>query len=386
MIYRADYAWLGGDAVSAGVLIEVEGERITRVSQGEGGDVRLRGVTLPGLANAHSHAFQRALRGRAQRGGGSFWTWREDMYALAARMTPDTCFDLARGAYAEMLQAGITCVGEFDYLHFSDALIAAAAETGIRLTLLDACYLAGGFGEPPNEVQRRFSDGDAERWAARVSAIRGAKVGAAIHSVRAVPAEQIPTVVEFAQGRPLHFHLSEQRAENEACLAAHGRTPAQLLAEHGALGPDSTAVHATHLTPSDEALLHETTICMCPTTERDLADGIGRAGPRLSLGSDSHAVIDILEEARAVELDLRLATERRGHFTAQALLRGATNHASLGWPDAGRIEPGALADLVTVGLDSPRLETAEPDTLLESIVFAATAADVRHVLVGGKPC
>ena len=125
---------------------------------------------------------------------------------------------------------------------------------------------------------------------------------------------------------------------------------------------------------------------MCPTTERDLADGIGRAGPNLSLGSDSHAVIDLFEEARAVELDLRLATEKRGHFSAAALLRGATNHASLGWPDAGRIEPGALADLVTVGLDSPRLETAEPDTMLESIVFAATAADVRSVIVGGKPC
>ncbi len=385
MIYRADYAWLGGDTVTAGVLIEVEGERITGVSQGDGG-VRLAGVTLPGLANAHSHAFQRALRGRTQRGGGSFWTWREDMYALAATMTPDRCFELARGTYAEMLKAGITCVGEFDYLHFSDALIAAANETGIRLTLLDACYLSGGFGVEPNDAQRRFSDGDAARWAERVSEIKGAKVGAAIHSVRAVPKDQIPTVVEFARSKPLHFHVSEQRAENEACLEAHGCTPVELLAELGALGPDSTAVHATHLTESDERLLHETTICMCPTTERDLADGIGRAGPKLSLGSDSHAVIDLFEEARAVELNLRLATERRGHFSAAALLRGATNHASLGWPDAGRIELGALADLVTVGLDSPRLETAEPETMVESIVFAATAADVRSVIVGGKPC
>jgi len=385
--FHADYAWLGGEQVSADVLITVDHGRIASVVPGvkrSRDATHLRGVTLPGLANAHSHAFQRALRGRTQRGGGSFWTWREDMYALAAGLTPDDTHRLALGAYREMLRAGITCVGEFDYVHHSDALIAAADEAGIRLTLLDACYLAGGFGESPNAVQQRFSDGDAERWAQRVSSIRGARVGAAIHSVRAVPADQIPTVVEFARGKPLHFHVSEQRAENEACLAAHGVTPVRLLADRGALGPDSTAVHATHLTDEDRGLLRETTICMCPTTERDLADGIGRAGPRLSLGSDSHAVIDLFEEARAVELNLRLATERRGHFTAPALLAAAVNHASVGWPEAGRLEPGKLADFITVGLDSPRLETAEPATLLESLVFAATAADVREVYVGGK--
>lgn len=379
--YFADYAWLGGDTVTADVAIDVAEGRITTVRSGvPRAGTHLRGVTLPGLANAHSHAFQRALRGRTQRGGGSFWTWREDMYALAQTMTEDRCFELAKGTYAEMRRAGITTVGEFDYLHFSDALIAAAGEVGIRLTLLDACYLAGGFDEPPNAAQQRFSDGDAAKWAERVSAIKGAKVGAAIHSVRAVPRDQIPTVVEFARGKPLHFHVSEQRAENEACLAAHGLTPVQLLDALGALGPDSTAVHATHLHADDD--LGETTVCMCPTTERDLADGIGDAGPRLALGSDSHAIIDLFEEARAVELNLRLKTERRGHFTAAQLLRGATNHACLGWEDAGRIEPGARADLITLDLSSPRLETAEPETMLESIVFAATAADVTTTIVG----
>ncbi len=392
---HADFAWLGGERVDADVLIEVEGARIASVQAGvarpEGAE-RLRGVTLPGLANAHSHAFHRALRGRTHRGGGSFWTWREDMYAVAERLTPDGYHALARAVYGEMALAGITCVGEFHYLHdggnaFGEALIAAADEAGIRITLLDACYVAGGFGEPVSGAQRRFTDGDAARWAERVSGLREAphaRLGAAIHSVRAVPADQLSTVVEWVGDRPLHFHLSEQRAENEACLAAHGCTPTQLLAEHGALGPNACAVHATHLTDADRTLLKDTTICMCPTTERDLADGIGPAGPRLSLGSDSHAVIDLFEEARAVELNARLATEIRGHFAAAELLRGATNHTCLGWPEAGRIEPGAPADLVTVSLDSVRLAGAAPETMLESLVFAATAADVRSVIASGR--
>ena len=380
--YFADYAWLGGDTVTRDVAIDVAGGRIVAVRPGAPrAGTHLRGVTLPGLANAHSHAFQRALRGRTQRGGGSFWTWREDMYALALTMTPDRCFELARGTYAEMLRAGITCVGEFDYLHFSDALIAAANEVGIRLTLLDACYLAGGFGEPPNKAQRGFSDGDAATWAERVAAIKGAKVGAAIHSVRAVPPDQLATVVEFARGKPLHFHVSEQRAENEACLAATGRTPVQLLAEHGALGPDSTAVHATHLHADDD--LGETTICMCPTTERDLADGIGNAGPRLALGSDSHAIIDLFEEARAVELNLRLKTERRGHFTAA---RAARRRHEPRLPGLGRRRPDRARLPRRPDHAGPHLAASgdrrSRQRMLESIVFAATAADVTHTVVG----
>jgi formiminoglutamate deiminase len=203
-------------------------------------------------------------------------------------------------------------------------------------------------------------------------------------------------VANWARDRdaPLHLHLSEQRAENQACLSATGRTPAALAAETGVLGPRTTAVHATHLTAADLTLLGttHTTACLCPTTERDLADGIGPAraladaGSPLCLGSDSHALIDLFEEARAVELDERLATERRGHHPPEDLLTAATTTGmqSLAW-DAGRIAPGHLADLTTVTLDSPSMAGAHPDHLIDHLIFAATAADVTHVTIGGKP-
>jgi formiminoglutamate deiminase len=413
--YHAEHAWLGG-AVAADVLIEVTGERFGRIVPGVPAPpdaVRLRGITLPGMADAHSHAFHRALRGRVQADRGTFWTWRARMYDVAARLDPDSYFALARAVYAEMALAGVSCVGEFHYLHhgpggtryadpnaMGEALLAAAAEAGVRITLLDTCYLTGGIGEELSEPQRRFGDGTAEEWAARVSALRTgghARAGAAIHSVRAVPREQLGAVAAWAAGReaPLHVHLSEQPAENEACRAAYGRTPAGLLADAGALGPRTVAVHATHLTDDDVRLLGgtRTGVCMCPTTERDLADGIGPAraltdaGSPLSLGTDQHAMIDLFEEARAVELDERLRTRHRGHWTAGELLTAATSggHMALGWPDAGRIEPGAYADLVTVSLDSVRLAGAAGAHLAESVVFAASPADVREVLVSGRP-
>ncbi|GAA5614447.1 formimidoylglutamate deiminase [Streptomyces platensis] len=413
--YWLEHAWLGTH-VEPGVAVDTADGRITAVRTGVDtpppGATALRGLTLPGLANAHSHAFHRALRGTVQVGTGTFWTWREIMYSVADRLTPDTYFALARAAYAEMALAGITCVGEFHYLHhapggtrYSDpnamgeALLAAAAEAGIRITLLDTAYLSAGFGAAPNHHQLRFSDGTADRWAERADALKErphARIGAAIHSVRAVPAGQLGTVADWARARqaPLHVHLSEQTAENDACRDAHGVTPTRLLADHGALGPRTTAVHATHLTDEDIALLggSHTGVCMCPTTERDLADGIGPAvrvqqqGSPLSLGSDSHAVIDLLEEARAMELDERLRTRTRGHWTAAALLRAATadGHAALGWDDAGTIEAGSLADLTTIALDSVRTAGPPPRLAAETAVFAASAADVRHTIVGGR--
>lgn len=426
--YWLEHAWLGtlsqalgsaragGTPIAPGVTLEVADGRITAVrpdtpAPPPGAEV-LRGLTLPGLANAHSHAFHRALRSTAQVGSGTFWTWREIMYATADRLTPDTYRALARAVYAEMALAGITTVGEFHYVHHTpggtpyadpnamgEALVAAAAEAGVRITLLDTAYLSSGFGQPPTTHQLRFSDGDADAWAERCSLLKEqdhARIGAAIHSVRAVPAEQLATVARWAQERraPLHVHLSEQTAENDACREIHGCTPAQLLAVHGVLGPRTTGVHNTHLTAEDISLIggSGTGTCMCPTTERDLADGIGPAaalqneGSPLSLGSDSHAVIDLFEEARAMELNERLRTRTRGHWTAAALLRAASadGHAALGWDGIGAIEAGARADLVTLALDSVRTAGPLPRFGAETAVFAATAADVRHTVVAGR--
>jgi formiminoglutamate deiminase len=411
--YHAEYAWLGGaDRAERDVLIEVADGRITAVTpNAPGADAtRLAGLTLPGLANAHSHAFHRALRGRTHGGRGTFWTWRGRMYALAARLDPDSYLALARATYAEMALAGITCVGEFHYLHhgpdgtpyddpnaMGDALVQAAAEAGIRITLLDTCYLTSTVdGAALDGPQRRFGDGDAAGWAVRAGALHNAdhaRIGAALHSVRAVPADQLGTVAEWAasRGAPLHVHLSEQRAENDACLRHYGRTPTEVLSDNGVLGARTVAVHATHLTDLDRTELGDTDtgVCFCPTTERDLADGIGPAraladaGSPLSLGSDSHAMIDLFEEARAVELDERLRTERRGQFSAAELLHAATiaSHRALGWDDAGAIAAGARADLVTVRLDTVRTAGVTPGP---AIVFAAGAPDVSHVVVDGR--
>ena len=401
--YFADYARLP-NGVARDVRFEVVDGRFTAVGVGAAADDahRLPGLALPGFANAHSHAFHRALRARTHDSGGTFWTWRERMYAVAERIDPDSYLALARATYAEMALAGITSVGEFHYLHhdrngvpyndpnmMAQALHHAAADAGIRLTVLDACYLTAGLGgDELAPVQRRFSDGTVDAWAERfgeLSSSAGFAVGAAIHSVRAVPREAIPAVVAAATRRPLHAHVSEQPAENEACLAAYGRTPTQLLAENGALGPDTTAVHATHLTEADRRSVvgSSTTVCLCPTTERDLADGVGpaRAFTTLSLGSDQHAVIDLFEEARALELDDRLISLQRGRFSTDELHRAMTAHSSIGWPDAGRLEVGARADLVAVRLDSARTAGADPD----QIVYAASAADVDTVVVEGVP-
>ena len=336
--YLLERAWVEG-AFRDDVVVDVVDGRFSNVATdaraaSEADAVRVEGLTIPGLANAHSHAFHRALRGRTQRDRGTFWTWRQQMYSVAERLDPDSYYLLAKAVYREMVSTGITAVGEFHYLHhqpdgtpyatpnaMGDALRAAGHEVGLRVVLLDTCYLSSGFGDAPEGAQVRFSDGTAAAWADRAG-----DGPAAIHSVRAVPRDQMHV---FRGRRPLHVHLSEQVAENEACLDEYGLTPTMLLHAEGLLGSQTTVVHATHLTDEDIETLGSTrtNVCITPTTERDLADGIGPArrladaGCRLSLGSDSHAVIDPFEEMRGLELDERLATQRRGHWTATGAAR-----------------------------------------------------------------
>ncbi|HEY2598907.1 MAG TPA: formimidoylglutamate deiminase [Candidatus Dormibacteraeota bacterium] len=400
--WHADQAWLGHRAEN--VLIEVEGGRIERVTEGAkapAGATLLRGWTTPGLANVHSHAFQHVLRGATESGGGDFWEWRQQMYRAAEGWTAATYLEHCRVVFREMLQAGITAVGEFHYLHglgneLGEAVALAAAEEGIRLTLIDACYLHGGVdGRPLEGVQRSFADGDADAWTARMEAFTVGEdilIGAAIHSVRAVDAPSMRKIAAWARKRnaPLHIHLAEQPAEVDECIAINGCTPVQLLEREGILGPDLTAIHAIHVDERDIALLgkHEVSIVACTTSERDLGDRVGPlgrlagAGSPICVGSDSNAVIDMLEEARGLELDQRRATGRRVHHQPIDLFRAATidGMRALGW-EGGELKAGMLADFITV---HPPLDVAKKHLDLGYLMFSRSAADVSNVVVGGK--
>ena len=411
--YWAESALLPG-GVSHNVLFSIAGDVFDRIEAGQpqGDAHRLPGVVLPGFANTHSHAFHRALRGRTHAEGGTFWTWRSRMYDAAARLTPDNYLKLARAAYAEMALSGITSVGEFHYVHHNpdgtpydnpnamgEALQQAAREAGVRLTLLDTCYLTGGLTsdghQPLAPEQARFGDSDVSRWAERVSRLWDdgtTQIGAAVHSVRAVPERDLVALAHYArdglQVRAIHAHVSEQPAENQACQAFYGRTPVRLLADTGLLEADFTAVHATHLTDDDIKTLGaaDATASFCPTTERDLADGIGPArelldaGARVSLGSDQHAVIDMFEEVRGLESHERLRTLHRGRLLPDELLAAATAHDTIGWGEAGALRAGAKADLVAVDLGSPRTAGVPA----QFVLTAATAADVTDVIRDGE--
>lgn len=407
----------GPSEVAASVRLEVQDGRISGIITGvqpESGDHILNGVVFPAAANAHSHAFHRILRGRTHDGRGDFWVWREQMYRSAAELTPEKYEKLATAVFTEMVVSGFSSVAEFHYVHHQPegtpypephamelALARAAVAAGIRLTLLDTLYLTGGIGTPLSPEQARFGDADAQAWLDRLASLRAViardfppglvGVGAALHSVRGVTEEALKTVArQLPSDIPLHIHLSEQPAENQACLQAYGVTPAGLLARHGLLSTRLSAVHATHLTPEDIQLLGDAgaTVVMCPSTEADLADGIGPAlalsdaGATIALGTDQHAVIDPWVEMRTLEHGERLGSGQRGRFSPRELLHAATTGAaaSMITPIATALEVGAVCDLMAVAPDSVRTAGSMP----QQFAFSATAGDVTAVVIAGE--
>jgi formimidoylglutamate deiminase len=411
---------------------------------------------LPGMVNAHSHAFQRVIRGRTEYRSAasrdSFWTWREMMYAAAARLTPEGIYDASRMAFLEMALGGITTVGEFHYLHraadgseyddpnlLAKEVVRAARDVGLRIALLRVGYARAGFRQPPERWQRRFAETDPQLYAANTEAliddlargesnvasetneaghlnrVPGAWAGVAPHSVRAVGVEHLRAARELASARflPLHMHVAEQPAEIEACLAETGRTPVEFLAAEGLLAESFTAVHAVHVTPAEVELLGRahSTVCACPTTERNLGDGVVpadalmTAGVRISLGTDSHAQIDLLEDARELEYHLRLVRLARNVLAPEAgasydeetrapslsslaarLFECATLNGaqSVGLEEGGTLRSGAPADFFTVDLADPTTAGAGDEDLLASILFSLSRAAVRDVAVGGR--
>ena len=418
---------LSGGAVVEGAALTVKDGAVAAVGAPLPGAeiVPLPGrILVPGLVSAHGHAFQRAVRGRAEHAGSarSFWSWREVMYAAANRLGPDELEQVARFAFHELARAGVTCVGEFHYLHLDPEgrpyanpselalrVVRAAREVGLRIVLLRAAYARAGHGIPADPLQRRFVEPSPDAYLSALdalsAALRGdplAGVGIAPHSVRACPAEWIRTLAAEARRRgvPLHVHAAEQPAEVDACRLEHGLSPVQLLAREGALSGTTTLVHAIHVDDRDVRAIGaaRATVCACPTTERNLADGVVpadrllHAGARLALGVDAHVQADVLEEAREVELHLRLVRQERAVLDdppgalAVRLLDAATagGMTSLGVP-GGRLAPGDPADFAALDLDDPSIAGVAPDALLAAIVFAASPRAVRDSWVAGEP-
>ncbi len=367
-----------------------------------------RRIVLPGLVSAHSHAFQRGLRGRTQRRSarGSFWSWRALMYRFAERLDPDRIYALSRFAYAELVLSGVTAVGEFHYVHhapdgrpyaertaMADAVIRAARDVGLRISLLRVLYARGGAGRAAEGAQRRFCDRDVDDALRDVEALHQryaadpfVRVGIAPHSVRAVPLPWLKAAARYSEERrlPLHIHVAEQRREIEECLAEHGRRPVTLLAEEGLVGPRFVAVHGTHLCPAEVRALGGSFVCVCRSTERDLGDGLPDvtglvgAGARLCVGVDSHASSDAFDELRAVELDERTRTEARTRLDATRLLVAGTRDG------AEAIGFGALDDEVELDANDPALAGSEDIDADDVVVFVATPRAVRRVRIGGN--
>jgi formimidoylglutamate deiminase len=429
-----DYLWVNGRAESGTAFFADESGLITRFSTAEDDLARAQRLRnraiFPGLVNVHSHTFQRVIRGRTEwRNQGqrdTFWTWREKMYDAATRLTPEQIYETARAAFLEMLLSGITTVGEFHYLHheadgarYADPnligklVIQAAREVGLRIVLLRAAYVRAGYKKEPNPGQARFITRDPGTFIAdteelstwvRQSYLPGeVEVGVAPHSTRAVTYDYLKEVSRYAQERELrvHMHVSEQPGENEACIQEYGVSPVTWLQKIGLLGPRFTAVHAIHISEAEAGFLAESgsSICACPTSERNLADGAVRAdwllarGATLCLGSDSQVQIDLLEDARLLEYHLRMQQLERvvldppgREGLSQMLYETASKSGatSLGH-SGGELAVGKPADFVSIDLDDPSIAGASDQTLAANVVFSLERTAIKEVYVGGRP-
>ena len=419
-----DFLFSGGRVHAGAALIVRDGIVLSIGEPPEEAEViPMRGrALLPGLVAAHSHAFQRAIRGRTEHRSHArddFWSWREAMYAAAERLTPDDLHAISKFCFLEMARAGITAVGEFHYLHrdasgkpYDDpneldlAVARAAQEAGLRAVLLRVAYARSGFRVPDNPRQKRFIEESADEYLQNLDALsRQVPVGAAPHSVRACPAEWIRDIAAeaFRRSWPLHLHVSEQRGEVEQCQAEHGTTPALVLERLGALRESTTAVHGVHLTAQDIAALGRAraTVCACPTTERNLGDGVVRADlllasdVRLCVGSDSEVQLSPLEDARQLEYHLRLVQEQRAVLDSEnggvgglgaklyaIASEGGMRALGLG---GGALRPGEPADFIVADLDDPSIAGCNADDLMANAVFSMERTAIRETWVNGEP-
>lgn len=429
-LYRPELLFYRGEFLrNAGLLVDDTGyvsEASTDTASTPGAIVDLPGkALLPGFVNAHSHTFQRLIRGKAESraaSGRDFWSWRGCMYHAAATLAPPDVYDVARMAFLEMVMAGTTTVGEFHYLHtqpdglpyddpneLAKQVIAAAKSVGIRIILLRAAYFRAGYQLPPDPGQTRFIETPhsylentkalLDSYAADVDTI---SIGIAPHSIRAVPLDALREISAWGKEEhlPIHMHVAEQVAENDACLAEHGATPVAFLSREKILSPDFTGVHSIHMDAIEIQKLAEagSIICSCPTTERNLGDGIlaadqaMRAGIPIAFGSDSQAQIAPLEDARQLDYHLRLAQQQRvildqidGTGLAERLFTCATkNGANALKVNAGSLEPGARADFFTADLDDLSIAGHAPSDLLPIVVFSLERTAIRDVAVQGK--
>ena len=429
-LYRPELLFVDGTfARDRGLLVGDDGRIRSIVTSDAMSDtvIHLPGrALLPGLVNVHSHSFQRLIRGKSESravAGKDFWSWRGTMYHAAANLEPEQVYEVACMAFLEMVLAGTTTVGEFHYLHnarnghpyddpnlLSKQVMAAAQAVGIRIVLLRCAYLRSGFQLTCDPGQTRFfettpqflTNMDALLQEVPRSASDNVRLGVAPHSIRAVPLHDLREIAAWARARslPIHIHMAEQVAENEACLREYGTTPVALAANAGLLGADWTAIHAIHITDDEIAMLSAAgaTIGACPTTERNLGDGIlaadkvMRAGIPVALGSDSQAQIDPLEDARELDYHLRLTHEQRaildqigGQSLAARLFDCATvNGARALAVPAGNLTPGACADFFTVDLGDVSIAGCSADNLLPLIVFGMNRTAIRDVAVNGK--